>query len=195
MKARQNLRDEARRRRRESKGESVDVSHAATWREVIGTSTTMPLRGIPESRASSSHGHSAAGSPRASQMARRFPAPLTDMLGMSSPPPSGPGPPSGSDVPVDTLADVLSESMSLSGTPPEEQKSDQDSTPDGIPTLNRFDSDNTAVGLPAVPQVDTQPRINLYCILGGKWGGGGCMSKPARAGRKLVSKRAEREEV
>ncbi|KAF8756981.1 Basic region leucine zipper [Rhizoctonia solani] len=157
MKARQNLRDEARRRRRESKGESVDISHAATWRE-----------------------------PRASQMARRFPAPLTDMLGMSSPPPSGPGPPSGSDVPVDTLADVLSESMSLSGTPPEEQKSDQDSTPDGIPTLNRFDSDNTAVGLPAVPQVDTQPRINLYCILGGKWGGGGCMSKPARAGRKLV---------
>ncbi|CAE6416738.1 unnamed protein product [Rhizoctonia solani] len=157
MKARQNLREEARRRKRASTGGIVDDSHAATWREVIGAKKAIPLRGIPESRASSSRGPSTVGSPRSPHMARRPAAPLADMLG-ASPPPSGPGPPSESEIPVDTLADALSEAMNLSETTPEEQTSDQDSTPDGIiPPLNRFDSDETAVGLPAIPQVDTHP--------------------------------------
>ncbi|CEL60761.1 hypothetical protein RSOLAG1IB_04000 [Rhizoctonia solani AG-1 IB] len=154
MKARQKLREEAR-KKRASTGGVPDDSQTATWREVIGASTAMALRGIPESRASSSRGYSTAGSPRSPHEAKQPTAPLADMLRTSPPPPSGPGPPPEPCIPVDALAGVLSETMNLSEAASEDQKSDQDSTPDGIPSLNRFDSDNTAVGLPAVPQVDT----------------------------------------
>ncbi|CAE6511172.1 unnamed protein product [Rhizoctonia solani] len=158
MKARKNLREEARRMKRLSAGGQIDDTHTATWREAIQAQAVMPLKGIPESRAGSSRGASASGSPRGSQHAKQSAEPLANML--TAPPlPSGPGPPPESDAPVETLAASLSESMTISGGIPEGQASNGPTPPaDGAPpTLNRFDSGKTAVGIPAIPQPDTHP--------------------------------------
>ncbi|CAE6526632.1 unnamed protein product [Rhizoctonia solani] len=151
MKARQNLREEARRKKRKSGGQTDDA-HTATWREAIQTRAAMPLKGIPESRAGSSRGASASGSPHGNQPATRPAEPLGDMLRMSPlPPGSGPGPPLEPDVAVNTLVDSLPGSMAISESSPEEQTSPTDGTP---PALNRFDSGETAVGIPAIISID-----------------------------------------
>ncbi|CAE6366606.1 unnamed protein product [Rhizoctonia solani] len=148
MKARQNLREEARRKKRKSGGQADDT-HTATWREAIQTQAAMPLKGIPESRAGSSRGASASGSPHGNQPATR---PLGDMPRISPlSSGSGPGPPLEPDVAVNTLVDSLPGSMAISESLPGEQTSPTDDT---HPTLNRFDSGETAVGTPAIISID-----------------------------------------
>ncbi|CAE6438444.1 hypothetical protein ACGC1H_006982 [Rhizoctonia solani] len=154
MKARQSLREEARRKKRKTGGQADDA-HTATWREVIQTRAAMPLKGIPESRAGSSRA-SASGSPRGNQPTTRPLEPLVDMLRTSPlPPGSGPGPPLEPDAAVNTLVDTLPGSMAISESLPEEQASEQTfPTDDTPPALNRFDSGETAVGTPATISVD-----------------------------------------
>ncbi|CAE6483229.1 unnamed protein product [Rhizoctonia solani] len=152
MQARQQLREDARRKKRQSTGGLNNDAHTATWREVIQAQTVMPLKGIPESRTSSSRGPSASGSPRGIQHAMQSGEPLADML-RAPPLPSGPGPPPEPDDAVNTLAATLSKSMATSDPIPDEHKRDPGLTPptDGTPpTLNRFDSGKTAVGIPAI---------------------------------------------
>ncbi|KAH7339759.1 hypothetical protein B0J17DRAFT_656649 [Rhizoctonia solani] len=153
MQARQQLRENTRRMKRQSGGPNNDA-HTTTWREVIQAQAVMPLKGIPESRAGSSRGPSASGSPRGIQHAMQSGEPFADML-RAPPLPSGPGPPPEPDGAVSTLAATLSKSMAVSDSIPDEQKSDPGPTPpadanDTPPTLNRFDSGKTAVGIPAV---------------------------------------------
>ncbi|KAJ1304726.1 hypothetical protein OPQ81_005864 [Rhizoctonia solani] len=159
MKARHHLREEARRRKRISAGGPTENTEAATWREAIQAQAVMPLKGIPESRAGSSRGVSTSGSPRGLQHPKPPAGPLVDTL-RTPPLPSGPGPPPKPEMPVDTLADTLSECLIVSDAIPQEQKSDQDSTPpaDGThPTLNRFDSDDTAVAIPVIISTNNTP--------------------------------------